>query len=287
MKAQSNFNILKALVLVAFLLGTFVYFSSCKKDKDEKPVQAPPQLPPEASFIMNFNNLSDTTHTKAVITYASLNDTTHTYKNWGYSAVNVWVWNTILFVNLAIPVASFRESFNHEPVLISSNPYQWVWSYSVPNSQYSANLYGTLTNAGVNWKMYISHSTLFTDFLWYEGDHDVDRTAGTWTLYKSPNENIKFIGISWHRDAAGTTGDIKYTHIEPNVPNNGGFIYYGYNTDTGYNGFYNISNVAESKYTEIQVNLTNNNGRVKDSVYFLDNEWHCWSEQLYDISCQP
>ena len=43
-------------------------------------------------------------------------DTVESRNNWNYAALNVGLWNVVLVVGLAIPVAAFVKSFEYKPV---------------------------------------------------------------------------------------------------------------------------------------------------------------------------
>ena len=73
-------------------------------------------------MVMDFSEFPDTS-SSALIKGES------TYQNWGWAALNVAVWSSVLKLTLAIPVAAYLESFNHEPVLQADC--SWLWSYSV------------------------------------------------------------------------------------------------------------------------------------------------------------
>jgi hypothetical protein len=125
------------LILSLAIIGMSLV--SCEKDKKDAP-----ELPPESAFVMNFGDFQEG------------QKSTLTQSNWSTAAFTVMVWNTVLGVTLAVPVASYIEAFHHEPVRIDNNT--WKWSYTVPvNSvNYTADLYADVLDAEVTWEMYIS-----------------------------------------------------------------------------------------------------------------------------------
>jgi hypothetical protein len=90
--------------------------------------------------------------------------------------------------------------------------------------------------------------------------------------------------IDWNKFADGTA-DLKYTIIKPEIPENGGYIFYG-TTLNDLNRFYRIYNKTSDNLTQIEWSSVNKNGHVKDQHHFGDADWHCWNELLMDTVCQ-
>ncbi len=254
-----------SLSLVFILIIPILGIQSCQKDKKEQPT-----LPPESAFVLETSAFSSEKSTQTAV-------------NWFHAAANVAVWNVIIATNMVIPVAAYKEAFNHQPVQQDDNT--WVWSYDVNvlYAKFTAKLEGSYNGDNLEWKMYLSKEGDYTDFLWYEGTCDAALTAGTWTVYKDPQDATPFVGITWHRNADNTS-DIEYKNIVPGDAENGGYIKYGLTTDD-LNAFYHIYNKGEDNLIEIEWSTENKNGRVKDQQKFSDSNWHCWDTNLQDINC--
>ena len=108
MNFKSNYYIMKTLNnLSRQLTKTFPLIviliilvpTACNKDDDiEEPATAP-DLPPTASFIMDYSDFTDADTTK----YKS----TLSYHNWGFAATHFTVWNFVLTVTMIVPLAAF------------------------------------------------------------------------------------------------------------------------------------------------------------------------------------
>jgi len=262
-------------IVVFFMLGAFVLtsaLSGCKK-KDEPA----PELPPQSSFLMNFEDFSNPDDTLAVRDINS-------YHNWGHAYFNVAVWNAIITVGLAVPVASFVESFNHEAVY-HPNDNNWTWSYNVSHAGhiYEAELTGFLQADSVVWEMRLTKSNEFTNFLWYWGKSHINRTGGYWILMDKPANPHNLLQIDWNQDFSGVA-NLKYTNIVPNGAENGGYIFYGTVLEA-FNRYYDIYNKGQDNLTEIEWNHTDLNGRIKNPMHFQDDNWHCWGTNLQDMIC--
>jgi len=268
---------LRFTVLLAFLLVTGVIQQGCKKDHGD-----PPTIPPQSSFIMNFSDLDSS---KAPSKYFMKVDSAGQYSNFLFAAGNVVVWNVILTVGLAIPVASFVHSFSYQGTWNNQdNAWEWKYNFQV-YATYSAKLKAKVSGNTVHWEMYISLQNGFQNFLWYEGDSQLDNSQGTWTLFDNPNSNQPLLGILWHKNVSNNTSDITYTNIVPGSPENGGYIAYGITTDTTYNAYYNIFNKGKNNLTSIRWNIPHKNGSVKDSLHFGNSQWNCWDENYLNTTC--
>ncbi len=266
------------------LVVVFLANTACNKNSsssESKPTA--PQLPPSGSFVMDF---SDFQLSSPVSTAPGTVTEPQTRQNWGWAAANVAVWNTLITVGLAVPVAAFLESFKHEAVLQTDG--SWIWSYSfvVLGVIHNAKLQAKITGQQVQWDMYISKQNAYENFHWYTGSSDLPATHGTWTLNNSPDNETPLLGIEWSRDVQDATGEIKYMNIVPDGPENGGYIYYGVTADTVYNAFYDIYNKGQDNLTNIRWNRTDKDGQVKDPQHFGDSDWHCWNTSLDDTVCQ-
>lgn len=266
-----KYTILKFLsVLFAITFVSILVFTSCEKDEDEGTA---PVIPPQSAFVMDFSDFSSQSKSADVLL---------TSGNWGYAVINITVWNFFTTLSMVIPVASYVEAFNHEPEY--QGDATWKWSYSFLNV-YTADLYGKVQSDSVEWKMYITKSGEFNEFLWYSGTCDIAATGGYWIFNKSYLENHKLLQVDWTRDKANETGTIKYTNIEPGGDENGGYIYYGKTLETPYNAFFDIYNKGEDNLINIEWSKEDHSGRVKSEDYFGDTEWHCWDTNLQDVDC--
>lgn len=264
-------NILK-LIILGFIVSIII--QSCKKETDTPA----PELPPQSSFKIDFSDFSNADDT---LTSKGINS----YQNWGHAFANVTVWNTVITVGLAVPVAAFYESFNHQAIY-HPNDNNWTWSYNfwVGGIVHEAELTGFIISDTVNWEMRISKAGHYTDFLWYTGKNSFDRSGGYWVLNENPSNPSSLIQIDWTYSGEGI-GDISYTNIVPGGAENGGYIHYG-TSDGELTRFYDIYNKGQDNLIEIQWNHNDNHGRVKDFNKFADSEWHCWGINLQDVDCQ-
>jgi hypothetical protein len=271
----------KAFITTAIIMVSLL--SGCGDDGGTGTGPSAPELPPISSFLMDFSDFAETDLVASPGTAATGGISTKL--NWSWAAGNVLVWNTLITVGLAVPTAAFVEAFHHEATRQPDGTWVWDYNFVAQSTVHLAELHGWIEGEEVNWEMYISKEGEYTDFLWYEGHSDLEVSEGTWTLYASPADPTCLIGIEWHRFPESGSGDIRYTNIVPEGPENGGYIFYGTTTDEPFDAFYDIYNKGLDNHTTIEWSRTTKTGRVLDSNHFGDADWHCWDSDLNDILC--
>ena len=272
------------IFLILFSILLFSFASCDNEDEINNPAGTPPEMPPVSSLI-DFNEFP-LSGSLGKISENSNFDEIATKANWGWASFNVIVWQTIVTTGMAIPVAAFAESFNHEAERQEDG--RWLWTYDFTpftGIKYTASLYADVSTTSVTWEMYISKEDEYTDFLWYTGESDLLATSGTWVIYAEPANPTEWIGIEWNRNPSENTADVKYTNIKPDDDENGGYIFFGITADEQYNAFYEIFNKGEDNLISVRWNRTSKAGSVMDTLHFGDSDWHCWDETREDIDC--
>ena len=266
----------KIVKLLALLLVAVVplYFG-CSDTPSEPQKQQPPVMPPLSSMAMDYSQFTTTSLAKS-----------DAKSNWLWAAGHVAVWNTVLTVTLAVPVAAFAESFNHTPVLQSDGRWLWSYNFNLGALQYTAELYGKVSLEGLGWDMFITQHGLYTDFHWFTGNSDLTATAGFWTMNLRPLEPTPFLQIDWQRDSDDQSIEITYTNIVPDGDENGSYIYQAFNQQLPYTGMYDIYRASTENLVEIKWNRETLEGRINDQQHFNDSDWHCWDAHLDDCECE-
>ena len=242
-----------------------------------------PQLPPEASLVMVAEGITSPTVAAASVSGFSTSAVTLlSTSNHNFAAFNVIAWNTIIKIGLVVPVAAFLHSFQSQPIRQPDG--SWVWSYAVTvvGQLYSAQLQGQIVNDEVHWDMYITKEGEYSHFNWFSGVSKRDNSEGYWIMNKEPNDPVNLLRVDWHQDFSTDTADIKYTNIEPDSVENGGYIFYGTSTDLTYNAYYDIYNKGADSLIEIEWHRTHKDGRVRNLQHFGNEDWHYWDENFQD-----
>lgn len=256
---------------IAVTLALVFFAFSCTKDEKINP-GTPPEIPPAGTMVMDFSNFTDD---------GSAGGRMDVINNWGQAALVVGVWNTIIGVTLAVPVAAFKASIHQTPEYDSDNSL-WIWNfdYDFVGKTYTAELTAALVNDGVEWKMYISQEGGFQDVLWYSGQMNTGATQGNWVLNQNPENPVEFMQIDWERDG-DQIKSIKYTDITPDSDNNGNYIEYGKTGDTDLNTYYNLYSASDGDHVNIEWNDSTGAGRIQ----FNDGDYQCWDETFQDTVC--
>jgi hypothetical protein len=280
MNRHKDFN--KMIFTLVVLISLMLF--SCSEEDPNAPAEQRPDIPPQSTFVMDFSEFPDTL-APALLGKVFSTDTLQR-TNWGWAALNAGVWNIVLTITLAVPVAAFGEAFNHEPVQQPDNSWLWTYDLNIGGIVHTAKLFGSTVSEGNEWRMLVTKQGYYEDFEWYTGFSNFPRTSGTWALNKDPNDPNPFLFIEWNRNTQQNTADIKYTNIVPGDPANGSYIFYGKTNGDPYNRFYDIFGQEENRNINIEWNYENLFGRVMDELRFGDQDWHCWNEQLFNIDCQ-
>jgi len=277
-------------ILFAMLAFVMVLFVSCDKSDDNKIESNALQLPPYESMAVDFSDFLVDSNSGKTASASKVGN------NWLYPRLAVGFWNTALFTNLAVPVASFKSAFSHEAEFLGENTWQWSYTVDGFTSEYTARLTGELTNSGVIWNMYVSKVGVgaFEEFLWFSGVSNIGGNSGEWVLNQSAEHPNQMIHIAWEREN-DEIGNIRYTWVrELDDEQNDDLFkdsYLEYGLQEGdFNVYYNIHVYDLQMQDFVNVNIEWNgaafNGRVMAPSYFEDEMWHCWDSTGEDIACE-
>lgn len=282
---------MKTRIIYALMAFTLVLGISCNKSDDNDDLQSEAlQLPPYESMAVDFSDFLDNSASGKQASAAKIGE------NWLYPRLVVGIWNTALFTNLAVPVASFGTAFKHKAEVIGENTWQWQYTVDGFTSEYTARLTGELMTDEVVWKMYVTKVGVgaFEEFLWFSGVSDLDGNSGEWTLYQSAERQNRMINIEWSREN-DEIGSIKYTWVrelnDDDVadPFKDSYLQYGLQ-DGDYDVFYNVHVYDYQMEDFVDVNVewssTVFNGRVMAPTHFEDELWHCWDNSGEDVDCE-
>ncbi len=259
-------------ILVTALMLAIVSISCSEKENED----TLPELPPVDALMMDFSEFIDNPAPMQAL------KSMDTYQNAVYSYATVSIWNLLVNLPMIVPVAVYLESFNHTPAYLGDNTWQWTYSKPAGENTYTARLVTTrISNDEFTAEMFISQVGVAGEFMWFDGTVRYDRTHAEWTMYKSPAENLAWLEIEWNKDWEKEISDITYTITDGEE--SGSYITFGITEDTDYDAYYAIS--FSQKETMIKWNRTDKTGRVKDSVNFGDEIWHCWNEMFVDVDC--
>lgn len=259
-----------------FILIAGIVVFSCEENGTD--TETAPEIPPESTFILDFSDFDNNQKSDEA-------DLIKLRTNFTFAVIHVAWWNLFIAGNMIIPVASFVEAFNHEPV--REGPGWWIWSYNfnAGGVVHKAELHGKVSSE-ITWEMYISKEGEYTDFLWYTGQNDLLITEGYWLLKRTPADSALLFRIDWERNLADSTGQIKYSVINEDEDYYDSYIQYGNTENPPFDAFYDI-HLTKDSIVEVNIEWSsiNKDGRIKALPTFKDSEWHCWDTLQYDIDC--
>ncbi len=256
-------------------ISLLVFTSISCSEKDDPDTM--PELPPVDALMIDFDAFIDDPSSMEAL------KSLETYQNAWYSYVTVSIWNVLVSVPMIVPVAAYLESFNHTPVYLGNNSWQWSYSWSGAETYEARLVTKRISNDEFTAEMYITLVGSYEDFKWFEGTIRYDRTHAGWTMYESPLNNVAWLAIEWNMDWELEVSDITYTVVKTGHQEYGSYITYGIVDNAAYDAYYTIS--WSLNLTEIKWNRTSKAGRGRDLATYGDTDWHCWNELFQDIDC--
>ena len=277
-------NNMKRSIYVFLALGLLFAFQSCTQDdKNEAPENlAAPSIPPAELFTIPTQSFGIDENGK---TSTTRNDKS----NWIHAGLSVLAWNSVVFVNTAVPIAAFGHSFEYDAEYIGDLTWQWKYEYeTMPQNgsiKYDVALTGQYLsdNDEVAWTMTVNESGSADQFVWFEGLVSKGNQSGSFTIYKDPQNPVPYVTIDYSRNTSTQDGTIRFTNVTPNVEGNGDYIEWRSSNGSEYDRAYDVLN--KNGMLEIESNHLNKNGRVRHPFHFNDDEWHCWDTSKNNIDC--
>ena len=265
-------------LLTVFLAG---YLFSCSEDTNEVAQETAPTIPPASTFAMDISAFPTAED-------ESNNGRTADAKwNYAHAALNFGFWHTVTTVQLVVPVAAFRASFNHQAEYLGDEQ-RWRWKYQVPVGQdtYEAKLYAKLAESSVQWEMHLSKEGVYEDFVWYTGTSQFDGSGGSWTVRTDPEDSPRdALQIDWKKDGENVA-ELQYTSIDESNDYYESYIKVGISESTDFDKYYQVFNSKEDNLLKVEFNTETKVGRVADTKRFKDDAWHCWNASLEDTVCE-
>lgn len=265
-----NYRFLNPLsFLTIFSLAVLLSVTSCEKEPEQI------DLPPAESLVMDLSQFPKKA-TKAV---------GKSFGNWFYASGSVFVWNAVIVANVAIPVTAYAEAFNHTPVYLDDNSWEWSYSVVVNDKTYETTLVGSrIDRATFSMTMSLSEVGGFQNFEWFNGVIRYDHTEADWTLSHSPLNPTDYLQIHYEKDFDTEIRSIRYTVIDPENEIYDAYIEYGLDPALDFDAHYII--YKEENTSSIEWNTDTKAGHVKDPLYFQDELWHCWDGLQQDVDCR-
>lgn len=257
------------------MISMMLFSVSC----DKEPVEDRPELPPLESLVMDFSAFAQQP--------GSLKSSEITYENFLHAYLSVVFWNVASTTTIAVPAAAYTHALSQDPVYLGDHTWEWSFGFSLQEESYDATLTGArLNNEEFSMEMVISVAgSPDQSIKWFDGVVRYDHTHASWNLYGE--DGVKLLEAEWNKDFETEEGDLTYTYVEPGQEETGSYISYAMIPGAVYDASYTIS--LSGGETLIEWNTTTLEGRVKDTSWYGDSEWHCWDSAangLADMVCE-
>jgi hypothetical protein len=279
---------MKQLFFVLTVLMAAFVFQSCEK---EGVVEIPgnlkaPELPPAALYTIPTYDIA---HDSITESDKELVRGPFTQANWLHAGVSLLVWNSVVVINLALPVNAIGQAFNQHAQYIGNQTFAWTYMYTASpqlgGGKYNVVLTGQYLSAEeVEWKLTASQVGGFQNFEWVTAITATNHTEAEFTIYRNPGNPEAYLRINSTYDIFNEEAAVRLTNIIPADPNNGHYIEYGANYSTGFNRSFELY-AGPANILDIEWNAPQRYGRVRHEAHFGDTDWHCWDTNLFDVDC--
>lgn len=279
---------MKNFIFFFALITSLAFVQSCEKEpQEEENLQlVAPELPPADMFTMPVSEVRETDTDTTAQTGGGF-----TYWNWAHAAISLVTWNTVVYLNMAVPTAAFASAFNAEPTYIGNLTFQWAYQHeatpALGGQVYDVSLTGQYINdtEEVAWTMTVSQVGGFSDFVWYTGVTSTSNSEGYFILNSNPANPQPYLRMDYSEGLLPEDGTLRFTNVLPAHPDNGHYLEYRTDASAEFNRAFDIQG-APGNFQEIRWNEPAGNGQVRSPQYFNDNDWHCWDTDQRDIDCE-
>ena len=265
-------------------MGILFTLQSCTQEGSiENPDNlAAPSLPPTSLFTIP-------TQSFGLVSDKESSSTRNEKSNWIHAGLNVLVWNSVVFINTAVPIAAFSHSFEYKPEFLGNKTWEWKYQYQAPpvdgSKKYDVSLTGKYISniEEVAWTMTVTEEGNSNGFVWFEGVVSTDHSMARFTVNKDPQDPKPYMEISSSRNLDSNDVTIRFSNILANDPGKGDYIEWRTHNGNEYDRAYDV--FTNDDLLEIEANESSKEGRVKHPSHFNDDEWQCWDSDKFNIDC--
>lgn len=263
-----------------FVCFFMVYLLGCGNETPTGSNEQAPDIPPlgTMSIDLSFFNTQGSRQTGTRI------DQVLDKNNFITAVAVVTTFNLAVLVGISVPVAATSVALSVEPTLQSDGKFHWNFSYPKNNPTLTLELTAQVLPGVVNWEMFVSRQlpTPLKNFLWYEGQNQINGTSGYWQFYddKKPTEKHKTVRIDWQY----VSEDNRTLTFLNNNEDDQGFgdklTYSIEGDDVGMLFF----RAATKDTIEVAWNKTNGEGYII-APFYNSGQKSCWDSNQNDVTC--
>lgn len=280
---------MKKLFFALTILASALVFQSCDKDNDVIDIPPGLQAPEIPSAVLYTIPTYEIAQDSVAGGEDILTRGAFSRDNWIHAGLSLFVWNSIVVVNLALPVSAIAEAFNHDWVYIGNNTFAWTYQHTADpmlgGATYNIVLTGQyISNDEVEWILTASQVGGFQSFEWVKAVVATDHTEAEFTIYRNPGNAEQYLRINSTYQPFDQVASVRLTNVIAGDPGNGHFIEYGADNNIEHNRSFHVFGGAGNTM-DIEWNEPQRFGRVMHLAHFGDAEWHCWDANYFDVDC--
>lgn len=211
--------------------------------------------------------------------------------NYDFTATKVLEWKDLLTDSLSLYRMFLYSTKSHEFQFQKDNTWLIDYSFIFKDENYDAKLIGIIEQDTVFYKGFLSYlkeNDTNTDMLFLNGKVFDDYKTEEWKFNKPVIIDtiptlVQFIEINLGRDSLSMPF-IKFTNKTAGE-NNLNYISANDIENSDFNKFTDIYHKGTDIHTIAEWSSSLKTGKVKNSLHYNDENWHCWDENLSDIFC--
>ncbi len=253
---------------------------SCAGNNPATSDETPPTLPSQETMQMSQEDLSLFLSGNMG---AQADNQVLTKQNWGTAAVIVAVFNLAVFVGMVIPVAATAAALSHEPTLEADGKFHWKYAYANAINNLEVELIGQALPSVVNWEMYVtSTAPALNNYLWYDGQHQIDGKSGYWQFYDAANPNTQnnLVRIDWQHPSENEA-TLQFLNNKTDAPGFNDTLTYSVKDDSV---SVEILDASNQNSTHIAWHRQTRQGYIIATNY-NNGAKACWDSNLDDVVC--
>jgi len=233
-----------------------------------------PIVPPSRTYLLNIPGLN-VKHTEVQTTNS----------NWftAYSKIEIWL--NFISNNISTPYSMLDSLRKVDIEYFADNT--WIRNNTFQNdsSNIEAFLYSTIeADTSILWELFFSVNNN-DPFVSLQAYTSQNKSQGYWSFYKYVFKPIYVLKIDWI--VTDTSLRVIYSNVYESGKNYGDKLSIEYLSKTNNSSVYNIlieiTNNNQISTSKIEIDSITHQGRIKDSLVFLDTLWHNWDTNFENL----
>jgi hypothetical protein len=264
--------------LIGILCCLMAIFPNCGKSPNEP--STPPKIPPAGTMFVDLSFFRTNPSSQPIQPDEPLSKL-----NFFAALTVVTAFNAAVLIGLSVPAAAAAAALSVEPTFESDGKFHWNFSYPEDNPVLTLELTAEVRLATVKWEMFVTsptHTPPLSDFLWYEGESELDGETGYWQFYddQQPAQNVETVLIDW-QFIADDDRTLTFTNVKVGDPRFGDRLRYQI---AGEDVAMLFTEAASGDSVQVAWNMATGEGFIIAPNY-RNGQKSCWNSTQDDIDC--